>query len=51
MNKYKKGTNITNPIINLQQTEAVKDDGAVIIRHSGFSVNCKGTSTISWNCS
>ncbi|WP_260295556.1 hypothetical protein [Pediococcus pentosaceus] len=40
-----------NPIINLQQTPAVKDDGKQVIRHSGFSYNCKGTSTFSIKCS
>lgn len=41
---------MTNPVIDLQKTKASKDAGLLPRRHSGFSINCKGTSTFSFNC-
>lgn len=39
-----------NPIIDLQKSSAAKDVSVELFRHSGFSINCKGTSSVSIVC-
>lgn len=41
---------MSNPIIDLQKTPAEKDISISLFRNSGFSIQCKGNSTVSWIC-
>lgn len=41
---------MSNPIIDLQKTSAEKDASIGLFRNSGFSINCKGNSSVSWIC-
>ncbi|WP_275430643.1 hypothetical protein [Pediococcus acidilactici] len=41
---------MTNPIIDLQKTQAVNDDGKEVLRHSTTSFLCLGTSSASFLC-